>query len=40
MAAQAFVPHVFFGLDPMVVSTAILCVTYAVIIYVHNHVRC
>jgi Na+/H+ antiporter NhaD/arsenite permease-like protein len=33
MAAQAFVPHVFFGLDPMVVSTTILCVTYAVIIW-------
>jgi Na+/H+ antiporter NhaD/arsenite permease-like protein len=33
MAAQGFVPHVFFGLDPMVVSTAILCVTYAVIIW-------
>src|SRR5215467_2842680 len=33
MAAQAFVPHVFFGLDPMVVSTTILCVTFAVIIW-------
>jgi Na+/H+ antiporter NhaD/arsenite permease-like protein len=33
MAAQAFVPHVFFGLDPMVVAAAILCVTYAVIIW-------
>jgi Na+/H+ antiporter NhaD/arsenite permease-like protein len=33
MAAQAFVPHVFFGLDPMVVSTTVLCVTYAVIIW-------
>src|SRR5215471_12752013 len=33
MAGQGFVPHVFFGLDPMVVSTAILCVTYAVIIW-------
>jgi Na+/H+ antiporter NhaD/arsenite permease-like protein len=30
---QHFVPHIFFGLDPMVVSTAILCVTYAVIIW-------
>jgi Na+/H+ antiporter NhaD/arsenite permease-like protein len=33
MPGQGFVPHVFFGLDPMVVSTAILCVTYAVIIW-------
>ncbi|HEY7663886.1 MAG TPA: ArsB/NhaD family transporter [Xanthobacteraceae bacterium] len=33
MPPQHFVPHIFFGLDPMVVSTAILCVTYAVIIW-------
>ena len=33
MAGQAFVPHVLFGLDPMAVSTAILCVTYAAIIW-------
>src|SRR5215468_3370962 len=33
MAGQGFVPHVFFGLDPMVVSTTILCVTYAIIIW-------
>jgi Na+/H+ antiporter NhaD/arsenite permease-like protein len=28
-----FVPHIYFGLDPMLVATAILCVTYAVIIW-------
>src|SRR5712691_8928865 len=33
MPGQAFVPHIFFGLDPMAVSTAILCITYAVIIW-------
>jgi Na+/H+ antiporter NhaD/arsenite permease-like protein len=33
MAGQSFVPHIFFGLDPMAVSTAILCITYAVIIW-------
>jgi Na+/H+ antiporter NhaD/arsenite permease-like protein len=33
MADQHFVPHVVFGLDPMAVSTLILCVTYAVIIW-------
>jgi Na+/H+ antiporter NhaD/arsenite permease-like protein len=33
MAGQHFVPHVFFGLDPMVVSTVILVVTYGVIIW-------
>jgi Na+/H+ antiporter NhaD/arsenite permease-like protein len=33
MAGQAFAPHIFFGLDPMVVSTAILCITYAAIIW-------
>src|SRR5437870_5321889 len=27
------VPHVFFGLDPMLVSTVILCATYGVIIW-------
>ena len=30
---EQFVPHIFFGLDPMAVSTVILCVTYAVIIW-------
>src|SRR5437588_5729299 len=33
MAEQHFIPHLFFGLDPLVVSTIILCVTYAVIIW-------
>jgi Na+/H+ antiporter NhaD/arsenite permease-like protein len=33
MHAAGFTPHVFFGLDPMAVSTVILCVTYAVIIW-------
>ena len=33
MADQHFVPHIFFGLDPMVVSTVILVVTYGVIIW-------
>jgi Na+/H+ antiporter NhaD/arsenite permease-like protein len=33
MDGQAFTPHIFFGLDPMAVSTAILVVTYAVIIW-------
>ena len=28
-----FVPHIFFGLDPMMVSTIILCITYAAIIW-------
>ena len=28
-----FVPHVFFGLDAMMVSTVILCITYAAIIW-------
>jgi Na+/H+ antiporter NhaD/arsenite permease-like protein len=27
------VPHIFFGLDPMAVSTVVLCATYAVIIW-------
>ena len=30
---QGFSPHIFFGLDPMVVATVILCITYAVIIW-------
>jgi Na+/H+ antiporter NhaD/arsenite permease-like protein len=30
---QHFIPHVFFGLDPLVVSTVILCITYATIIW-------
>src|SRR5262245_25406188 len=30
---QQFSPHIFFGLDPMMVSTIILCITYAVIIW-------
>ena len=33
MAGQQFVPHIFFGLDAMMVSTIILCVTYAAIIW-------
>ena len=33
MAGEHFVPHIFFGLDPMAVSTVILCVTYGVIIW-------
>jgi Na+/H+ antiporter NhaD/arsenite permease-like protein len=28
-----FVPHIYFGLDPMLVAAAILCATYAVIIW-------
>ena len=32
MAGQSFAPHIFFGLDPMWVSTAILAITYAAII--------
>jgi Na+/H+ antiporter NhaD/arsenite permease-like protein len=32
MSSQSFVPHLLFGLDPMLVSTVILAVTYAVII--------
>jgi len=31
--SQHFVPHIFFGLDPMMVSTVILCTTYGVIIW-------
>lgn len=33
MPSQHFVPHIFFGLDPMTVSTVILCTTYGVIIW-------
>src|SRR5712692_8730049 len=33
MTGHSFVPHVFFGLDPMAVSTVIVLVTYAVIIW-------
>jgi Na+/H+ antiporter NhaD/arsenite permease-like protein len=33
MDGHAFTPHIFFGLDPMAVSTVILVVTYAVIIW-------
>jgi Na+/H+ antiporter NhaD/arsenite permease-like protein len=33
VAGQQFVPHIFFGLDAMMVSTIILCVTYAAIIW-------
>src|SRR5205809_337640 len=33
MAAEHFVPHIFFGLDAMVVSTIILCITYAAVIW-------
>jgi Na+/H+ antiporter NhaD/arsenite permease-like protein len=30
---QHFMPHLFFGLDPLVASTTILCITYATIIW-------
>src|SRR3979411_2454504 len=33
MAGEHFGPHFFFGLDPMAVSTVILCVTYGIIIW-------
>ena len=33
MPSQHFVPHIFFGLDPMMVSTVVPCVTYGVIIW-------
>ena len=33
LPSQHFVPHVFFDLDPMMVSTVVLCVTYGVIIW-------
>jgi len=33
VAGQQFVPHIFFGLDAMMVSTVILCITYAGIIW-------
>jgi Na+/H+ antiporter NhaD/arsenite permease-like protein len=33
MTGQHFTPQIFFGLDPMMVSTAILCITYAAIIW-------
>jgi len=33
VAGQHFTPHLFFGLDPLVASTIILCVTYAIIIW-------
>jgi Na+/H+ antiporter NhaD/arsenite permease-like protein len=33
MPGQHFTPHLFFGLDALIVSTVILCVTYAVIIW-------
>ena len=33
MPSQHFVPHIFFGLNPMMVSTVILCITYGVIIW-------
>src|SRR3981189_867439 len=33
MAGEHFVPHIFFGLDPMAVSTVILCATYGGIIW-------
>ena len=31
--SQHFEPHIFFGLNPMMVSTVILCITYGVIIW-------
>jgi len=33
VADQLFVPHIFFGLDAMMVSTIILCITYAAIVW-------
>src|SRR6476469_2272550 len=33
MDGHSFTPHIFFGLDPMAVSTVMLVVTYAVIIW-------
>jgi Na+/H+ antiporter NhaD/arsenite permease-like protein len=33
MADHSFVPHLFFGLDPMITSTVILLITYAAIIW-------
>ncbi len=33
MAGGTFTPHIFFGFDPMIVSTVILCLTYAAIIW-------
>lgn len=33
MPGQQFAPHIFFGLDAMMVSTIILCITYAAIIW-------
>jgi Na+/H+ antiporter NhaD/arsenite permease-like protein len=33
VAGQQFVPHILFGLDQMMVSTIILCITYAAIIW-------
>jgi Na+/H+ antiporter NhaD/arsenite permease-like protein len=33
MDGQEFTPHIFFGLDPMMVSTVVLACTYAVIIW-------
>ena len=33
MPSQHFVPHIFFGIDPIMVSTVILCTTYGVIIW-------
>jgi Na+/H+ antiporter NhaD/arsenite permease-like protein len=33
MADQQFMPQIVFGLNPMMVSTTILCITYAVIIW-------
>src|SRR5437588_4653099 len=33
MAEQHFIPHLFFGLDPLLASTIILGITYAVVIW-------
>jgi len=30
---QPFIPHVWFGLDPLVVSAIVMCITYAVVIW-------
>ena len=33
MPEQPFIPHVWFGLDPLVVSAIVMCITYAVVIW-------
>ena len=33
MPEQPFIPHIWFGLDPLVVSAIVMCITYAVVIW-------